>query len=98
MSALVVPLASVRRDDVDRVGGKAAMLGALQEAGFPVPAGLCLTTAAFVAALGPYRSRITGLLRDDAHEPAVAQATARAIAALLADLTFPGAVVGALRR
>jgi pyruvate,water dikinase len=98
MSALVIPLASVRRHDVGRVGGKAAMLGSLHEAGFPVPAGLCLTTAAFAAALEPYRSQLTGLLRDDLRRPETAQATAQAIAATLADLAIPEAVSEVLRQ
>jgi len=44
---LVLPLSKVRRRDRWRVGGKAANLGELIAAGFPVPSGFCLTTAAF---------------------------------------------------
>jgi len=44
---LVLPLHGLSRIDQDRVGGKAAHLGALLNAGFPVPPGFCVTTAAF---------------------------------------------------
>jgi phosphohistidine swiveling domain-containing protein len=47
MSDLVLPFASIDRDSLARVGGKAANLGALARAGFPVPPGCCVTTAAF---------------------------------------------------
>ncbi|WP_433875962.1 PEP/pyruvate-binding domain-containing protein [Sinomonas atrocyanea] len=46
---LVLPLASVRADDVPVVGGKAANLGELIGAGLPVPAGFVVTTAAYRA-------------------------------------------------
>lgn len=43
----VLPLDRVRLGDLPRVGGKGANLGELTAAGFPVPAGFCLTVAAF---------------------------------------------------
>ncbi len=43
----VVPLYDVTRADVSRVGAKAANLGELVLAGFPVPDGFALTTQAF---------------------------------------------------
>ena len=49
--ALVVPLTSVRASDGDRVGGKAANLGELIAAGFPVPPGAVVTTDAYRRAL-----------------------------------------------
>ncbi len=45
--ALVVSLTQVGRGDRWRVGGKAANLGELIGAGLPVPAGFCISTAAF---------------------------------------------------
>ncbi len=37
----------IRRDDIDKVGGKGANLAALTAAGFLVPPGFCLTTQAY---------------------------------------------------
>jgi phosphoenolpyruvate synthase/pyruvate phosphate dikinase len=43
----VLPLPDLTRADVSRVGAKAANLGELARAGFPVPDGFALTTQAF---------------------------------------------------
>lgn len=43
----VIPLAEVRDEDARRVGGKAARLAELTRAGFRVPRGVCVTTAAY---------------------------------------------------
>lgn len=47
----VLTLADIDPDQRLLVGGKAANLASMVRAGFPVPAGLCLTTAAFHLAL-----------------------------------------------
>jgi rifampicin phosphotransferase len=47
---LLVPLADVRASDTDTVGGKGANLGELISAGFDVPDGFILTTAAYRSA------------------------------------------------
>jgi pyruvate,water dikinase len=57
-ATLVLPLEAIDPADpatLGRVGGKAANLGALVRAGLVVPAGVCLTTAAYrrAVALGP---------------------------------------------
>jgi phosphohistidine swiveling domain-containing protein len=44
---LVLPLAAVTVSMIPLVGGKAAALGDLLRAGFPVPNGFCVTTAAY---------------------------------------------------
>jgi phosphohistidine swiveling domain-containing protein len=44
---LILRLAEVRTLQRSQVGGKAAALGELLNAGLPVPAGFCITTAAF---------------------------------------------------
>lgn len=44
---LVLSLASITAHDLSRVGGKAANLGELLRAGFPVPPGFAITTAAY---------------------------------------------------
>src|SRR5262245_18311094 len=43
----VTPLDAVRHTDLARVGGKAANLGELLHAGFPVPPGYVVTTRAY---------------------------------------------------
>ncbi len=43
----IIPLASLDRRLLPLVGGKAANLGELIRAGFPVPDGFCITTAAY---------------------------------------------------
>jgi pyruvate,water dikinase len=53
---LVPPLASFGRIDVDAAGGKGANLGELIRAGFPVPAGFVVTTAAYKAVAAFQRS------------------------------------------
>ena len=98
MSTFVVPLEVVRLTDALEVGVKAAVLGTLREAGFPVPAGLCLTTAAFHQVSGPRRARLEAILRDDdVSDGTGTTSAARAMDAVLADLTVPEAVVAALR-
>ena len=43
----ILPFAAIGRGMLPMVGGKAANLGELVVAGFPVPAGFCVTTAAY---------------------------------------------------
>lgn len=50
MAESVVRLADIRAADTDSAGGKGANLGELIAAGFPVPDGFVLTTAAYQAA------------------------------------------------
>jgi rifampicin phosphotransferase len=69
----VVPLASLRRSDRERVGAKAASLGELIAAGFPVPDGLAVSCAAFAAHLEQdglgqrIGTRLAGLAAHDTH-------------------------------
>ena len=49
---LVLDLLAAAPDELALVGGKAANLGVLLRAGFPVPAGVCLTTVAYSRAVG----------------------------------------------
>ena len=44
---LILPFSSIRAADLPLVGGKGANLGEMTAAGFPIPPGFCLTTAAF---------------------------------------------------
>src|SRR5262245_25340763 len=47
MDPYVLPFSDVGADSVALVGGKGANLGEMARAGFPVPAGFCVTTAAY---------------------------------------------------
>jgi rifampicin phosphotransferase len=49
----VAPLGDLGRDDVATAGGKAANLGELVRAGFPVPNGFVVTTEAYATAIQP---------------------------------------------
>ncbi|MFN8444923.1 MAG: PEP/pyruvate-binding domain-containing protein [Caldilineaceae bacterium] len=89
-SPFLISLDAVRQTDVALIGGKAATLGELLWAGFPVPDGLCVTTAAFHLALADWQPRIQALLQGaDLRNPVTAQRTALAIADLLVNLTLP---------
>ncbi|MEZ4735339.1 MAG: PEP/pyruvate-binding domain-containing protein [Caldilineaceae bacterium] len=87
---MMIPLAAVRHSDTDRVGGKAALLGDLLAAGFPVPLGLCITTAAFQSAMAAYQAPIQAILHQpDLQQPNVAAVAAAAVAERLVDLALP---------
>jgi pyruvate,water dikinase len=47
MSRLIVPLSEAGMSDLPLVGGKGAQLGAMMQAGLPVPDGFCISTQAF---------------------------------------------------
>ena len=94
MDEYVIPLDRARQAGAPHVGGKAAMLGALLEAGFPVPPGLCLTTTAFHLALDPWLERIDVILRQhDLHDPAGAVAASGLADGLLHDVEVPAPVI-----
>lgn len=46
-SDLVLGFANIGASDLPVVGGKGANLGVMTQAGLPMPAGFCITTAAF---------------------------------------------------
>ena len=54
----VAPLSDLGRDDVATAGGKAANLGELVRAGFPVPNGFVVTTEAYATAIQPLHLNI----------------------------------------
>lgn len=68
--ALVVPLSSLSAGDLEVAGGKGANLGELRRAGFTVPDGFVLTTAAYELVADP----------TDASDPARARARLRNVA------------------
>jgi rifampicin phosphotransferase len=92
----VVPLAAVGQTDARRVGNKAATLGCLQAAGFPVPPGVCLTTAAFHLAMAEQWPAVQAALSGQ-DDPAEVEQAARVIDQLLqTGLSVPGVVMAAL--
>jgi len=94
----LLPLRTVNLSHAAQVGRKAAALGTLLHAGFPVPPGLCLSAEAFRLALGTRRDPIDAILRaHDLHDPAGARVAADSIGGLLADLCAPTEVARALR-
>jgi phosphohistidine swiveling domain-containing protein len=68
--ALIVPFAAIDRGALSVAGGKAANLGELVRAGFPVPSGFCVTTAAYdiVAADAGLESTLAALAAADAED------------------------------
>ena len=45
--ALVLPFNKMDKNDIPLVGGKAANLGEMVQAGFPVPNGFCVTSYSY---------------------------------------------------
>jgi rifampicin phosphotransferase len=67
---LILPFTAIDRGALAVAGGKAANLGELVGAGFPVPAGFCVTTAAYDlvvadAGLGPTLAELAGTQPED---------------------------------
>ena len=80
--ALVLPLTVLDRTLLPVVGGKAANLGELIRAGFSVPAGFCITTAAYAllndaAGLGPILAELATMRAEDTVRLAELAAAAR---------------------
>jgi pyruvate,water dikinase len=93
----IVALENVRQDDAAHVGAKAAVLGSLLEAGFPVPPGLCVTATAFRLALGPRLDQIDAIINQhDLRTLDGALAAAEDIDELLVDFAVPAPVRAAL--
>ncbi|MHC1557960.1 PEP/pyruvate-binding domain-containing protein [Actinomycetospora sp. C-140] len=95
LDTYVLPLAAIdpaAAETLGHVGGKAGNLAALVRAGLAVPAGVCVTTAAYRHAVG---SALDALLADaDGLDPAVLAEKARA--AVLA-VEVPADVAAAVR-
>src|SRR3990172_6473643 len=92
MDALVVPLAELDRSSTAIAGSKAANLGELLRVGFPVPDGVCITTAAYrriVAAAG-IAPAIEELLRGlDVEDTEKLAATGASIRGLFHNVVLP---------
>jgi rifampicin phosphotransferase len=80
---LVLELGCLGADTLPVVGGKAANLGELIRAGFPVPPGFCITTAAYqqvAADVFDLNARDTGLIAEQARTAILAAPVPAAIA------------------
>src|SRR5438034_11660774 len=79
-TAFVLPFSALDRDALALAGGKGANLGEMVNAGFPVPSGFCITTAAYehAAAGADLEETLTSLARtsasDSTRHAALAQA------------------------
>src|SRR5258707_1752062 len=96
-AALVVPLETLDRTSRPVAGGKAANLGELIRAGFAVPAGFCVTTAAYArvsdrAGLDTY---LSGLEATESSESARQIELATAIRTVLCQTPLPPEVIEA---
>jgi rifampicin phosphotransferase len=97
MDNMVFHLDQIRPADTYLVGNKAAALGALMGAGFPVPGGVCITTTAFSLAMQNRHQTIQDIIsRSDLHHAATLKAAADRVAALLVDLSVPSNVIAEL--
>jgi phosphoenolpyruvate synthase/pyruvate phosphate dikinase len=88
----VVPLETLRRNDLERGGGKGANLGELISVGLPVPPGFCVTTVAYRRAVAEtgLAEVIDEALRDVRDEDlASAEAASASIGTLFEDLPLP---------
>lgn len=102
MTDLVVPLTSVRRADVARVGGKNAslgeLLGELAQVGVQVPEGFATTVDAYTEWIGQGDAvaQVADLLAEHAAGAADLAATGSAVRAVLAVLALPSSMADAV--
>ena len=95
----VLPFEQLSAADLPRVGGKGANLGELARAGFPVPPGFCVTTAAFDAFLAgcePLPPLLAALEALEGTDVEAARRAAEALRAALGQVPVPPAVAEAV--
>ena len=99
LKSYTVALEDVAADDLPRVGGKGANLGALVRAGVSVPPGYCVTTEAFedfIAALPDSDRHFVALEALDGNDVAAARTVAEAMREALENVVMPPAVATAV--
>jgi rifampicin phosphotransferase len=98
MVPLVLPLAALDRSKLSLGGGKAANLGELIQAGLRVPAGFCITTAAYerVATQAALDSSLAGLEAVSHEDRAERLELATAMRTALCQTPVPSDVVEAI--
>lgn len=93
--ALVLPLAALDRGAIAICGGKAANLGELTAAGFPVPEGFCVTTAAY--ALATRIPALDEVIAEIAGAPATDTALLATLAGRAREIILSAEVPGEVR-
>lgn len=95
---LVVPLGALNRTLLALVGGKAANLGELIRAGFPVPEGFCVTTAAYalVGASAEIESLLAELAQLQGSAGERLDALASAVQTALLHTPIPASIAAAV--
>jgi phosphohistidine swiveling domain-containing protein len=99
MEPLILPFERISAADLPRVGGKGANLGEMARAGFPVPPGFCVTTAAFDAFLagsGELQALYAELEALDGKDVEAARRAAESTRAALGRAPIPPAVADAV--
>ncbi len=88
---LILPFTVIDRGALAVAGGKAANLGELVRAGFPVPAGFCVTTAAYelVAADAGLESTLTALAGTQPEDTTRLAELAKEARSYLSDASVP---------
>jgi rifampicin phosphotransferase len=95
----VSPFSSLDRRNLADVGGKGANLAELTKAGFPVPAGFCVTTAAFRAFLdgaGDTTTLFSRLSAVDPHDTDAVRRLGEDVRARLRQAPIPQGVASAI--
>src|SRR6266699_1107262 len=95
---LVLPLSALDRTMLPMVGGKSANLGELIHAGFAVPVGFCVTTAAYarVSARAGLDTYLSGLEATESSESARQIELATSIRTTLCQTPLPPEVIEAV--
>ncbi|HSH00989.1 MAG TPA: phosphoenolpyruvate synthase [Anaerolineae bacterium] len=97
MSTFILPFTQINHQNLPQVGGKGANLGELTQAGFNVPPGFCVTTAAFHHFISPATATIYPQLDTiNPHDLDSLREVGRAVRAHLATLSLPQPVITAI--
>ncbi|WP_375764772.1 phosphoenolpyruvate synthase [Archangium gephyra] len=99
MEPLILPFERISAADLPRVGGKGANLGEMARAGFPVPPGFCVTTAAFdafLAGCGELQALYAQLEALDGKDVEAARRAAESTRAALGHAPLPPTVAEAV--
>jgi pyruvate,water dikinase len=91
----VVPFRALGFGDVTLAGGKAAQLGELTRAGFPVPAGFAVTTRAFDEVVGPHVDELVATI--DAEDVAALEPKSEHVREVVLSLPVRDEVATAVR-
>lgn len=98
-NGLILPFTDIRANDLPLVGGKGANLGEMTHAGFPIPAGFCLTTTAFEQFLAncPEIPQLYDLL-DTVNDLETARKVGQTVRQTLLEVPMPQEVMEAVKQ